>query len=69
MTTAAARRRYALSLVPDDALLIDSWKYKAEPESGEIKIWGDGEFACVFVESHLDDGTRDGKTIFSATVT
>jgi hypothetical protein len=31
-------------------------------------VWGDGEYACLISEDHLDDGTEDGKTAVNGVV-
>jgi hypothetical protein len=62
------RRQHIMGLVPEGALLVDSWTDRDDIVTCETKVFGDGEYACVVIESHVDDGTEDGKTAFNGVV-
>jgi|SRR5215831_19029932 len=62
------KRERVMSLVPEGALLLDSWKDQDDIVTCATKVFCDGEYACIVVESHVDDGSEDGKTAFNGVV-
>jgi len=60
--------RNIFCMVLADALLLDARHDEDGPETHDIRVWGDGEYACMIAESHLDDGTEDGKIALNGVV-
>ena len=63
--TAEQRRERIMSLVPEDALLLDQWEEEQHGITVHLSVYGDGECCCVITESHLEDGPEDGRTAFN----
>jgi hypothetical protein len=66
--TVEERRQHIMRLVPEDARLLDSWTDQDDIVTCETKVYGDGEYACIVMESHVDDGTEDGRTALNGIV-